>query len=465
MKLLYTFLAIVSGGLWATAQLQSFEPTSDVSGKEFGTQVAISGNEILASTVSTETTPGKVYLFNTNLQQTGVFYPEDAQLTDSFGASFSIDSDFIAIGAPGHDANNDNSGAAYIYHKVNEQWQFFQKITAIDNNIGDFFGSMTKIKNGFLYVAAIGDEPDSETNTNRGSIYVYTFDGNQWIFSQKLATITYAEWPATGIPSLGQDLSIDNDYMIVRGPTYVTEYRLIDGQWIFQSATQVGPAVGGSNYLMDLDLHEGQEFTLQEGWIAIGLSIRNVLPPYAYQSPELPLLSLENLISYTLIVVNDSNLFVGRVYTNDPPDKRPVAYYKKVGTQWEYHNIFYGNGPTGAEDYFGYTMATSGNKAVFGAAAEGTGKAYYASEAALKTDSFSKNTIEVYPNPVQDILKITNDIGDLSSVQVYSITGKLLLSVESNIKEIDMTNFDTGMYFIKITTTVGTKQSFKVIKN
>ncbi|MBK9224637.1 MAG: FG-GAP repeat protein [Flavobacterium sp.] len=72
-------------------------------------------------------------LTNDELLQTDVLYPSDALTSDNFGASISIQNDFIAIGSPNHDANSNNSGAVYLYKRANNIWELIQKITAIES--------------------------------------------------------------------------------------------------------------------------------------------------------------------------------------------------------------------------------------------------------------------------------------------------------------------------------------------
>lgn len=468
MKLFYTFLALVSGGLVATAQLQSFEPTSDVSGKEFGTQVAISGNEILASTVSTETTPGKVYLFNTNLQQTGIFYPEDAQLTDGFGASFSIDSDFIAIGAPNYDGNNVDSGATYIYHKINDEWQFFQKITAVDNNIGDAFGSVVKLYNNQLFVSAIKDGPDNFPMTNdKGSVYVYNWDGTQWSFSEKLVSVL-------GTLFFGNKIEVDNTTLVISSGYDLQECHIYDKNNLQWESTQVlsWPFDGESDRRdMSLDNHKLYILTGVFGNSGViifqqneaGIWVETDLGAYESFYAELigPIYYL-----FDRVEVNGDKAYFGIVdqFGFQSGDKFPVVCFKK-NLPWPWiENRIYSNGPSGQDDRFGSAMAVDSQSIVIGASKEGNGKAYFASQDALGVTSLQQSTTTVYPNPVDNILNIKGNFIDISNTEVYSITGKLLLSIESNSREIDMTNFDSGMYFIRITTTAGTTQSFKIIK-
>lgn len=96
----------------------------------------------------------------------------------------------------------------------------------------------------------------------------------------------------------------------------------------------------------------------------------------------------------------------------------------------------------------GYNLACSGN-----------GWAYYTkvtSNSLLNTHI--KNTLEIYPNPVNDELRIMNyELTGNDNVQIFDITGKLIHHLSSNISlgftnsnSINVSSLQTGVYFIKI---------------
>jgi uncharacterized repeat protein (TIGR01451 family) len=72
--------------------------------------------------------------------------------------------------------------------------------------------------------------------------------------------------------------------------------------------------------------------------------------------------------------------------------------------------------------------------------------------------------IQLYPNPVNEILHIQNNSAIIiESVEVYSITGQLLFS-RRNSAEINMSQLNTGIYFVKLTTEEGIAVTKKVVK-
>ena len=67
----------------------------------------------------------------------------------------------------------------------------------------------------------------------------------------------------------------------------------------------------------------------------------------------------------------------------------------------------------------------------------------------------------LYPNPVSNILNINTDLTDYT-VEIYTISGQLI-KTDENIKTFDFSNFNSGLYILKLITNTGYKV-FKIIK-
>jgi len=67
-------------------------------------------------------------------------------------------------------------------------------------------------------------------------------------------------------------------------------------------------------------------------------------------------------------------------------------------------------------------------------------------------DTPSERNILVYPNPVNDFLEISAGY-EIGSVSLLDLTGRIIISedqVDSEVYQIDMRNFDPGIYFVRI---------------
>jgi PKD repeat protein len=75
--------------------------------------------------------------------------------------------------------------------------------------------------------------------------------------------------------------------------------------------------------------------------------------------------------------------------------------------------------------------------------------------------------LNAYPNPVNNTLTIENPYNCSMQLNLYSITGKLLCSnnYENYTSNLDMSNYERGIYFAEILLPDGRKAVRKIVKN
>jgi hypothetical protein len=83
---------------------------------------------------------------------------------------------------------------------------------------------------------------------------------------------------------------------------------------------------------------------------------------------------------------------------------------------------------------------------------------------AMNEDNFDENIL-VYPNPAQNVIKLSNMNG-AENLAIYNLTGKIILTrtVDVDLTDIDISAFDSGVYFIKIYTKNESVITKKIIK-
>lgn len=450
---------------------QPIYPTSNYDGTAFGREVKIYGDEFL---ISSRNPPqllggsGKVFLFketNDVITQTAFFYPTDALVTDNFGVSIAIENDLVAIGSPFHDANFDNSGAVYLYKRTNGIWNLLQKITAYDGAIDDNFGSFVTIHNNQLFISAKNDDLVLNSQSEDGSVYIYDVDGTNVTFSQK--------FPGPTSSQFGTKIEIENNKMVIENShassdgIFFSTYTYDGTNWTLQNTTD---AIGDLEQLYyDFSLSNNQLFVLITSFFGerkfqiyddIDNSWILSTSTYITESPDQRFSKIE--------VVGDVMLLGSTDYIVMTERKFPVLLYKKVDGTWLYQNTFYGLGEDATDDQFGYSIALSSNFAVIGAPQEGaiaTGKAYYFG-GFLNTNNFQENAFQIFPNPVKEFVNVKNNSAfEIDTVELYSITGKLLFTKNSNFDQISLAQFSTGMYFLKLNFNKTGTQTFKILKN
>ena len=75
-------------------------------------------------------------------------------------------------------------------------------------------------------------------------------------------------------------------------------------------------------------------------------------------------------------------------------------------------------------------------------------------------------SFSAYPNPTQDSWTVRTENSNMSSIKVFDILGKTVLSLAPNASEtvIDGSNLKSGLYYAQIKTESGIN-SIKLIKN
>ncbi len=89
----------------------------------------------------------------------------------------------------------------------------------------------------------------------------------------------------------------------------------------------------------------------------------------------------------------------------------------------------------------------------------------FTTEAALSIDENQINLFSVYPNPVNDVLKIETELS-IDSILISNQLGQNILSIDGNKifnNEVDLSSLTSGLYFMNISSD-DKSQSIKVIK-
>ena len=465
-KLLLSVFVLFLNGLFAQTNLSGFSPNTTTPAFLFGKETALFNNTIVVAGGSSTFPPsiGMVYVFsqeNQTITQENVFYPDDAASSDQYGKSISVSDEFIVVGSPLHDVGFTNAGALYVYRKTNNEWSFFQKITANDASADQQFGSFLKIQENSMFIAA----PNDVNVDGIGAIYIYTFDGTEWIFSQKLTI------PNT--VNLGEKIEIQDDLLVVSEHTFnQRKYHtfLFGSNWTYSDSSEEFGSL--EKNIKDFSF-DGQRLYLSIHELDSGTGSINNL--YIYDR-------VNNTWEYETILPMDFNDFViGKInvsennmlvgydeYVLNFSRKFPVFYYKKIENEWQMQTFFYGEGQAGMDDRLGNSISLQGSNFVLGAFNEGvinSGKAYAFNLENLSLNSFEKSEITIFPNPTTSTITVQNNsLIQQKSYELFSVTGKLLQSSSLENSTISLENFQSGLYFLKINFDSGLFETHKIIK-
>ncbi len=120
--------------------------------------------------------------------------------------------------------------------------------------------------------------------------------------------------------------------------------------------------------------------------------------------------------------------------------------------------------PTPTEVKFGFRYYVT-NGGVNGSNSDIIGIDSFSVDTPLSTDTFFKSNFAVYPNPVNDVVNITNITNvAINASQITDINGRIVKEVKGITSQINVSELNAGVYFLKITTDQGTGTT-KIIKN
>jgi hypothetical protein len=172
---------------------------------QFGNAVALSGDTMAVGawressgatgvggdqSDTSQPASGAVYVFEANAaawSQTAYVKASNAAQGDNFGAAVALDGDLLAVGAPGEDSAEQDSGAVYVFARdAGGSWTQEAFLKAQIPGMGDLFGSQVTLAGNLLAVGAIDERSDGtginppDTNENAvssGAVYLFERDG------------------------------------------------------------------------------------------------------------------------------------------------------------------------------------------------------------------------------------------------------------------------------------------------
>ncbi len=182
----------------------------------FGISVAISGDYAIVGAygddIEANARQGSAYVFvrsgSSWIQQQKIT-ASDGAVDDFFGWSVAISGDYAIVGAYRDDIGaNPDQGSAYVFVRGGGTWTQQQKLTANDGAASDFFGDIVAISGNYAIAGAPNDNIGADNN--QGSAYVFVRSGSSWTQQQKL---TASDGAAEDF--FGRSVAISGDYAIV----------------------------------------------------------------------------------------------------------------------------------------------------------------------------------------------------------------------------------------------------------
>ncbi len=227
------------GDVWMrTGTLLPGIPTA---GASFGWSVAISGDRIAVAAWEDSIGGMEAGSVTTYRQHKGLwrpeetFFPNEPSQRQMFGRDIALQDNILVVGAPGDDTIGEDTGAVYVWHHYDDQWNFAGKLLASDATGLDRLGSQVSLNGGWL---AAGAHQHGDPVWNGGAVYVWRLE-TLWEFHAKLqaSDLQPGDW-------FGYSVDIQNERMLIGSPhrghpetgTYRSgaayAFELVGGDWI-----------------------------------------------------------------------------------------------------------------------------------------------------------------------------------------------------------------------------------------
>ena len=303
----------------------------------------------------------------------------DGAADDMFGWSVAMSGDTAIIGAYADDDKGDWSGSAYVFVRAADgTWSQQVKLTAADGEVGDYFGSSVAVSGD---TAVIGVSGDNDKGSFSGSAYVFVRADGMWSQQAKLTAADGAVGNQFGCSvAVSGDTAVigaaHNNYQnIVSGSAYIF-VRAANGTWSqqakFTSANDTADdrfawsvAVSGDTAVI------GAYQDDDKGIICSGAAyvfVRAVGGTWSQQAK----LAADDGAAYNAfgssVAVSGDTAVIGAWADDDKGDVSGSAYVfvrAASGTWSQQAKLTAADGTAG--DYFGRSVAVSGDTAVIGA--------------------------------------------------------------------------------------------------
>ncbi|MFH2064494.1 MAG: putative Ig domain-containing protein [Pseudomonadota bacterium] len=180
-------------------------------GDWFGNSVSIYGDYAIVGANYNDdagANTGAAYIFKrdgTNWIEQAKITASDLAAMDNFGVSVSISGDYAIVGAS---QNNGNYGSAYIFKREGTNWIELANLTASDPTVQSYFGASVSIDGDYIIIGAYNHS--NEVASYAGSAYIFKRNGTNWIEQGKLFNSN-----AGSYDKFATSVSIDGNYVII----------------------------------------------------------------------------------------------------------------------------------------------------------------------------------------------------------------------------------------------------------
>jgi hypothetical protein len=340
---------------------------------EFGRSVAIAGDLMVVGAYGNDTTEsnsGVAYVYNasTGSLLSTLINPTLAD-GDSFGYAVAISGNTVVVSAPNDDTAVSNAGAAYVFNALTGE--LLTTLNNPDPTANDYFGRAVAIDGDTVVV---GDYYDDTTGSNSGSAYVFSASTGGLIAT--LANPT----PATD-DYFGFSVAISGDTVVVGTYYEDTGATHAGAAYLFSASTGELLATIANPTPATAD-HFGCAVAIADGTVVVAANVddtgaANAGSVYLFDADTATLLytllnpapEVDDYFGYS-VAISGNTLLVGAPFDDTGGSDCGEAYLYDVSTGTLLATL--ANPLADANDNFGYSAAMSDGKSVVGARYDNT---------------------------------------------------------------------------------------------
>ena len=379
------YVFVRSGTIWSQQAFLKASNTPVDTGIDdgFGASVAVSGDTVIvgasgedSSTTGVNSTPndsasnsGAAYVFvrsGTSWSQQAYLKASNTEASDGFGSSVAVSGDIIIVGAGGEDSSTtgvnstpnesaQQSGAAYVFVRSGSSWNQQAYIKASNTGVDDYFGGSVAVS-GETVVVGAASEASSTTGVNStpnnsavdsGAAYVFVRSGTSW--SQQ----AYLKASNTGaVDFFGSSVAVSGDTVVVGA---LNEGSSTSG---VNSTPNESASGSGAAYVF---VRSGTSWSQQAYLKASNTGL--------YDRFGWSVAVSENTVVVGAVEEDSGTTGVNSTPNESAEDSGAAYVFVRSGTSWS-QQAYLKSSNTGAYDYFGGSVAVSGETVVVGASSE-----------------------------------------------------------------------------------------------
>ncbi|MGH9936027.1 MAG: hypothetical protein ACREAM_07265, partial [Blastocatellia bacterium] len=301
---------------------------------------------------------------------------------DLFGAAVAINGDTVIIGAPLYDTfGRVNQGLAVVFARSSGVWVYQGYLAANDGEAGDLFGSSVAINGDTALVGAHFDDigADGGLNPDQGSAYLFTRSGKLWGARQKFtaqggaareyfgqAVALSGDRAVVGAPHARVGANLAQGAVYIFGCGYVEQPKLPSAGSAAEDGFGYAVAIDGDTAVVGAPL---DDVGTRSNRGSVYVFARNG----AGWTRSAQLFAHDGLANDKFghsVAISGDTIIIGapKVAYKGSPNYGSVYIFIRSGGSWALQKQFFGDG---TDAHFGWSVAISGNRAAAGSPYEG----------------------------------------------------------------------------------------------